>query len=222
MRSSRVIAIAALALYAIGVAYTTLNVVLRAPAQYGILPANTLAFFVFAVTHASDRLGVRAMLVFLVITFVVSFVFETVGVLTGVVYGPYHYTDRLGLKLGGVPVLIPLAWFMMMYASYTLVDIIAGSAIGRPVRERFGWLATTFTVFFLFRVYEVTQPSRPMQFDNAFAYLPVIAYAIQGLATISIGVSIGQHAPALITFFATGAFLFVAVTQLVRERIISG
>jgi len=33
------------------------------------------------------------------------------------VFGAYHYTDYLGPKLGNVPYLIPLAWFMMIYPS---------------------------------------------------------------------------------------------------------
>ena len=43
---------------------------------------------------------------------------------TGLVYGPYHYTDYLGAKLGHVPVLIPLAWFMMIYPSYAIANLV--------------------------------------------------------------------------------------------------
>ena len=42
---------------------------------------------------------------------------------TGLVYGPYHYTDKLGpLFLGLVPYLIPVAWFMMSYPSFVIAD----------------------------------------------------------------------------------------------------
>jgi Carotenoid biosynthesis protein len=44
---------------------------------------------------------------------VVSWAFEKVGIATGLIYSPYHYSARLGVKLGAVPVIIPLAWFMM-------------------------------------------------------------------------------------------------------------
>lgn len=37
--------------------------------------------------------------------------------------GTYHYPGMLGPKLGAVPVLIPLAWFMMIYPSY-LISIV--------------------------------------------------------------------------------------------------
>jgi uncharacterized membrane protein len=35
----------------------------------------------------------------------------------------YHYTDKLGYKfLGLVPLLIPVAWFMMSYPSFIIAD----------------------------------------------------------------------------------------------------
>ena len=43
---------------------------------------------------------------------------------TGLVYGPYHYTSTLGPWLGSVPVLIPLAWFVLIYTSYLVANLI--------------------------------------------------------------------------------------------------
>jgi putative membrane protein len=52
---------------------------------------------------------------------------------TGLVYGPYHYSDMLGPKLGHVPVLIPLAWFMMIYPSWvTARALLRGVDTLRP------------------------------------------------------------------------------------------
>ncbi|MBI5034598.1 MAG: carotenoid biosynthesis protein [Chloroflexi bacterium] len=259
----RRVAIIAFTLYALAITYTVLNAILRTSTPHWLLTGTTLLFFVFAVIHANDRFGLRSMLVFLALSFGVSFIFETVGVLTGLVYGQYYYTDRLGPKLGVVPFLIPLAWFMMMYASNTVVEIVAGETarsrsssstaliaflgamamtawdlgmdpqmvarshwvwvqggayFGIPVQNFIGWLATTFTVFFLFRLYESRQPARPWQFDNRYAWLPVAAYAVQGLATIIVGITAEQSAPALVTFFGMGAFLFSAITQITGHR----
>ena len=55
---------------------------------------------------------------------VTSWTFEEAGVLTGLVYGPYHYTATLGPWLGSVPILIPLAWFMLVYPSYVVANLI--------------------------------------------------------------------------------------------------
>lgn len=91
-----------------------------------LTPATTLLTFSFALLHAGLRLGWPRAILMAVVVFIISIGFESVGVLTGAIYGPYHYTDQLGIKfLGLVPLLIPVAWFMMMYASY----VIAGQLI---------------------------------------------------------------------------------------------
>src|SRR5216684_3016043 len=48
-----------------------------------------------------------------------------VRVATGMVYGNCHYGDALGAKIGAVPVIIPFAWFMMIYASWIVAHILA-------------------------------------------------------------------------------------------------
>ncbi len=72
MTRTRIVAVGAFALYVGAVAYNVLTVLLRMEPPHWILAANALTFFVFAIAHASDRLGTRAMLVFLGITFVVN------------------------------------------------------------------------------------------------------------------------------------------------------
>lgn len=52
--------------------------------------------------------------------------FEAVGSRTGFPFGAYHYTDRLQPQLLGVPVLIPLAWLMMMPPAWAVAGRIAG------------------------------------------------------------------------------------------------
>jgi putative membrane protein len=88
-------------------------------------PLLSLLAFSFALLHASHRIGWRRGLLLLALTFSVSLLFESAGVLTGLVYGPYHYTDRLGPRfLGLVPYLIPIAWFMMMYPALVIAERI--------------------------------------------------------------------------------------------------
>jgi uncharacterized membrane protein len=98
-----------------------------------LTPVNTLLTFIVAFLHAGQRVGWRKAILLLVIVFVVGITFESVGVATGLIYGPYHYTDKLGPKLFGlVPVLIPIAWFMMMYASYTIADVVIPHNLMKP------------------------------------------------------------------------------------------
>jgi putative membrane protein len=84
----------------------------------------TLVFVVFALAHCWAVAGGRRTLVYFLAAAVISYALEEVGVHTGLVYGPYHYSDALGVKLDVVPVLIPLAWFMMIYPSWSVARAI--------------------------------------------------------------------------------------------------
>ncbi len=115
--------IALLILYALLVAYIDVTVAMGSGISPWITPLSTLVGFSFALLHASQRLGWKRALGLLACVFVVSLAFESVGVATGLVYGPYHYTRKLGpLFLGLVPFLIPVAWFMMMYPSFVIAE----------------------------------------------------------------------------------------------------
>ncbi len=110
------------------------------------LPWNILvpAAAGFCLIHSWHLLGrSRAIALFLCAT-IISFAFEWVGDSTGWPFSHYHYTDLLGWKIGGrVPVLIPLAWYMMFYPSYIIANLLAE---GGPIpqvggRVRIIWLS---------------------------------------------------------------------------------
>lgn len=79
---------------------------------------------VFAAMHGTRRLGAKTMLVFFAITFVVSWCYESLSIATGFPFGNYHYTERLGPKLGTVPLLIMPAYFAVCYLSWNLAHIV--------------------------------------------------------------------------------------------------
>jgi len=112
-----------LIIYALLTFYTLLSPFLGLPYHPFFTPLLTLLAFSFAILHGAQSLGWRSTLLLLALTFAISLLFESVGVATGWVYGPYHYTDKLGAKfLGLVPLLIPVAWFMMTYPSYVIAS----------------------------------------------------------------------------------------------------
>ena len=79
--------------------------------------------FSAALLHAGARLGWRGMLLMVGTTTLVSLIFESVGVATGWIYGPYHYASFLQPQfLGMVPLFVPLGWFLMSYPSFVLAD----------------------------------------------------------------------------------------------------
>lgn len=120
-----------LLIYAALSAYTVLGGFFGVRYNPLFTPLLTLFAFTFALVHGTQRMGWRRALLLLSLTFGVSLLFESVGVATGLVYGKYHYTDLLGRKVFGlVPVLIPVAWFMMTYPSYVIADRLVSNRLG--------------------------------------------------------------------------------------------
>ena len=80
-----------------------------------------LAAIAFTFAHGSQLLGWKQIILLAGLSLCISLGMESLGVATGLVYGPYHYTNRLGpMFLGLVPFLIPLAWLMMIYPSWVI------------------------------------------------------------------------------------------------------
>ena len=78
----------------------------------------------FALVHGTRRYGWRHFLVFFMLTFVISWSYETSSILTGFPFGHYVYTDKLGPKLWLVPMLIMPAYFSMGYIAWTLGHVL--------------------------------------------------------------------------------------------------
>ena len=78
----------------------------------------------FALVHGTRRYGWRHFLVFFMLTFVISWSYETSSILTGFPFGHYVYTDKLGPVLWLVPLLIMPAYFSMGYIAWTLGHVL--------------------------------------------------------------------------------------------------
>lgn len=244
----------------------------RIPGGIGI---KTLFMMLFSIFHAAYVLGWRHTLLFFGITVAVSWSYEHVGVETGLIYGAYHYTDALGLKLGHVPIIIPIAWFMMIYPSYIIANLIGsglqmmgeknkysnnritlvqilwlsflsavimtawdlvvdpylsgaterawiweagGQYFGVPLHNFGGWLLTTFTIYFIFRLlserkFQVRPSSRPL--TTSIILLPLISYGTMMVANIIPG-----EPPELriIGPIVMGIPLTIAVTRLLMNN----
>src|SRR6202046_559853 len=84
----------------------------------------TLVFVLVSLIHCPALEGLRRTSAFFAISAIVSYMMEEIGVRTGFIYGAYHYSNLLGAKLGHVPVIIPLAWFMMIYPSWMVANAL--------------------------------------------------------------------------------------------------
>ncbi|MFZ6027996.1 MAG: carotenoid biosynthesis protein [Chloroflexota bacterium] len=81
-----------------------------------------------------------------------AWVVEFVGSQTGVPFGTYHYTPLLQPQLGHVPLLIPLAWLMMLPPAWAVAERILARRAGLWVSQAaFVFLAAlAFTAWDLF------------------------------------------------------------------------
>ena len=96
-----------------------------APSLMAFIPATSILVpTLFAFMHGSRRLGWPTMLTFFGIAFAVSWCLESLSIATGFPFGHYHYTDKLGPRLGTVPLLIMPAYFAMCYVSWNLAHIV--------------------------------------------------------------------------------------------------
>ncbi len=108
---------------------------LKATPLERFFPAITiLAPLLFVLLHGPRQIGWRRVAGFFAIAFVVSWIYETLSIATGFPFGAYHYSDRMGPKLGEVPVLIMPAYFAVCYLSWHLARLLldrAGEPAGR-------------------------------------------------------------------------------------------
>ncbi len=85
-----------------------------------------LPFFLmlaFAFIHGWWSMS-RGIVVLFLVSVVITFFVEWLSINFGVPFGHYHYTDKLGVLILGVPWVIPLQWFNVLYPSYFMACIL--------------------------------------------------------------------------------------------------
>ncbi|MBI5671426.1 MAG: carotenoid biosynthesis protein [Chloroflexi bacterium] len=98
-------------------------------------------------TALGSAWGVRRAAVMAGSIMVLAWLVEWAGSFTGVPFGAYRYTERLQPQLAGVPLLIPLAWLMMLPSAWALAAVV----VGTRRRWRFALVAAlAFTAWDLF------------------------------------------------------------------------
>ncbi|HAM24083.1 MAG TPA: carotenoid biosynthesis protein [Actinobacteria bacterium] len=107
--------------------------------------ATVVVFVAASCSHALIVRGARWTALYLVITVVGGWLVEVLGSRTDVPFGPYDYTDSLGLKLLGVPVVIPFAWAMMAYPSLIVGRALTRSRIAQVLIG--AWALASWDVF---------------------------------------------------------------------------
>ena len=91
---------------------------------------GVLAFSIASALHAYQAYGKQRLTKFVSIALVTTVIAEIIGVKTGIPFGTYEYdANRLGPTIFAVPLLIPFAWFMMLYPCWLVVSDLVKTKI---------------------------------------------------------------------------------------------
>jgi putative membrane protein len=82
-----------------------------------------MMLFIFTFVHGTQRYGMKNMLIWFAITWVVSNGFEALSIKTGFPFGNYHYTSA-GPRFLDVPLLIMIAYFGLAYMSWCVAQVV--------------------------------------------------------------------------------------------------
>jgi putative membrane protein len=111
----------------ISVLLIILNVLLgmKIPFSVDFLIGYVGLLLIFTVWHSVLTKGWRRSLFMFLLSFLVAFTAEALGVNFGLIFGRYYYTQALGVQVFGVPILAALAWEPIVYAAFSITDILA-------------------------------------------------------------------------------------------------
>ncbi|MCG2787055.1 MAG: carotenoid biosynthesis protein [Anaerolineae bacterium] len=179
------------------------------------------------------------------IVVVLSYLAEFLGSSTGIPFGKYEYTALLQPQLAGVPLLIPLAWMMMLPPAWAIAKTILGESRPRWAFVLLSALAFTAWDLFLdpqmvgwgFWVWESPGAYFGIPLSNYLGWilvsalitlaanpkdLPVgplsLVYVLTWLLqTIGQGIFWSQPGPAVVGFIGSGIFVWLAWKKSIKS-----
>jgi uncharacterized membrane protein len=115
------------------------------PARAVAVVVTVILGFALSVGHAAATRGARTALGLVAVFTGGGLAVEAVGVATGFPFGGYAYTDVLGPRLLGVPLVIPLAWAWMAWPAWLAATRLTSGSV-----HRFGLAAVALAAWDLF------------------------------------------------------------------------
>lgn len=94
---------------------------------------SVVAFFFTSCAHAWWSRGLPAAVALVGVCVSIGFVAELIGSKTGLPFGNYDYADVLGLRVFGVPAVVPLAWAMFGWLALLCAQRVGGGWSGAAV-----------------------------------------------------------------------------------------
>lgn len=97
----------------------------KTPFANEVAPIISIAAIFSAVwLHGTVRYGIKNLIVFFLITWIVSNFFEALSIQMGFPFGHYYYDKLIGPRLFQVPLIIMFAYFSTGYASWILANVL--------------------------------------------------------------------------------------------------
>jgi len=91
-----------------------------------VVPFVLVSLGIFIFTHGILRYGIKYLLILIGIGMAVSLFYESLSIATGFPYSSYHYTELLGPKLLGFPIIVMMAYGIGAYTFWTVAEAVTG------------------------------------------------------------------------------------------------
>ncbi|WP_424357410.1 carotenoid biosynthesis protein [Methanocella sp. MCL-LM] len=108
----------------------------------------TIIVFAIVSAHGIKRYGLKNMVIFFFIAWIVSHFFEALSIVTGFPFSYYTYVNMEGPRLFDVPVTIMFAYFSIGYLSWMLAHVITGQ-YGRQLEGKHVFLVPFIATFIM-------------------------------------------------------------------------
>ena len=89
-----------------------------------LLPFLLISGGIFIFAHGAVRLGIKNLLLLIGIGMVVSLFYEALSIATGFPYSGYHYSEILGPKLMGFPIIVMVGYGVLSYVFWTTAEAL--------------------------------------------------------------------------------------------------
>src|SRR5690606_2511887 len=85
---------------------------------------TVIAIFTVIWLHGIALYGIKNIIIFFLITWIISNFFEALSIQTGFPFGHYYYDKLIGPRLFDVPLIIMFAYFGTGYSSWILSHVL--------------------------------------------------------------------------------------------------
>lgn len=135
-------------------------------------------------------------LIWLLITYLITFILEVVGVKTSLIFGDYNYGNTLGLKIFDVPLIIGFNWVFVILGSISVSQLISKNNIiiaifSASISVLFDYVLEPVAI--KLNYWQWTDNIIPVQNYIAWFFIALISVLIFSYLRVNVKSKIGLH-----------------------------